>query len=625
MVVSHYNQYSRLPINLDEDGNWDGFSVESFYPKYSSTSDLMLALIPPPDEGGIPAFLKQFHLEDCLNEHQVRRLAIGEARLGKRLAEHLAVTIATQEDMHDVATWNIIKNVYERAKRSTALAEIDIDLQHSNELRAETLQHFSESLGAQLKLLRGYKLLTQEALGRRVDITSGQISDYELNKNRPDNAMLHKLADALEVDQGTRLLLFKTRFPEAFEQLNSADPVEQRTGKKALLGGGTLIGALLYHLREAKGISQSDVGQKIGVSSEQVSHYECGYDLPENITLHKFANALEVDSSLRRLLFEIRFPDETKGLSSADPESQRVARKAWLGGGTLVGAVLYRLRTDKGWSQDVLGEKVGISGTAVYRYEQGFGLPDRDILHKLADALETGESTRQLLDDTLTRKLKDIKHDVDKSHPAAEYTGVDDDVPLGVLLYRLRTEKGMSEKELGEKSGIGTAAVKRRERVYGFTENAVIHKWADALDVDGLTRTRMLERNAPDAYEKFKSSDATERRDARKAWLGGGTVLGSVLYHLRVREGLSQAELGDKIGVTRAQVSYYEQGNTVPDSEKMQKLMSVLHVPDCLPEGERGITQGSVNDIVARTRSDEARSWRQQIRGYNPLSSRGKK
>ena len=47
------------------------------------------------------------------------------------------------------------------------------------------------------------------------------------------------------------------------------------------------------------------------------------------------------------------------------------------------------------------------------------------------------------------------------------------------------------------------------------------------------------------------------------------------LYHLRTQKGLSQAELAEKVFVTRQAVSRWESGETTPNTETL-KLLSAL-------------------------------------------------
>ncbi|MBC7486054.1 MAG: helix-turn-helix transcriptional regulator [Cytophagaceae bacterium] len=47
---------------------------------------------------------------------------------------------------------------------------------------------------------------------------------------------------------------------------------------------------------------------------------------------------------------------------------------------------------------------------------------------------------------------------------------------------------------------------------------------------------------------------------------------------LREASGLTQEQLGHKVGVKKQQISYYENGTTVPPIEKLQKIADIFNV-----------------------------------------------
>lgn len=55
----------------------------------------------------------------------------------------------------------------------------------------------------------------------------------------------------------------------------------------------------------------------------------------------------------------------------------------------LIGKQIALLRTNKGFTQSELGERLGVSFQAVSKWERGETLPDVGILPELADVLET--------------------------------------------------------------------------------------------------------------------------------------------------------------------------------------------------------------------------------------------
>ena len=53
---------------------------------------------------------------------------------------------------------------------------------------------------------------------------------------------------------------------------------------------------------------------------------------------------------------------------------------------------------------------------------------------------------------------------------------------------------------------------------------------------------------------------------------------GQILKKLRLQEGLTQAQLADRLGITKAVVSYYELHERTPSPEILIKLAAVFHV-----------------------------------------------
>lgn len=78
---------------------------------------------------------------------------------------------------------------------------------------------------------------------------------------------------------------------------------------------------------------------------------------------------------------------------------------------------------------------------------------------------------------------------------------------------------------------------------------------------------------------------------------------GSTLKKLRLQSGMTQKQLADKIGLTKAVISYYELQERYPSPEVLVKLASIFHVStDSLLGLERANTVDlsglSDNDIL---------------------------
>ena len=55
--------------------------------------------------------------------------------------------------------------------------------------------------------------------------------------------------------------------------------------------------------------------------------------------------------------------------------------------------------------------------------------------------------------------------------------------------------------------------------------------------------------------------------------------IGTNIRNLRVASGMSQGQLAEKIGKTRAAVSQYESGTSIPRMGVIEQLSSIFHVP----------------------------------------------
>ena len=53
---------------------------------------------------------------------------------------------------------------------------------------------------------------------------------------------------------------------------------------------------------------------------------------------------------------------------------------------------------------------------------------------------------------------------------------------------------------------------------------------------------------------------------------------GNILKKLRLEEGMTQAQLADRLGVTKSVVSYYELHERMPSPEILIKLAAIFHV-----------------------------------------------
>ena len=93
---------------------------------------------------------------------------------------------------------------------------------------------------------------------------------------------------------------------------------------------------------------------------------------------------------------------------------------------------------------------------------------------------------------------------------------------------------------------------------------------------------------------------------------------GDRLKELRVQNGLTQKELGDRIGVTKSVVSYYELQERTPSPEVLVKLAAVFHVTS---DYLLGIEKRRSIDITGLDADDEkvVRMMIEQLRKKNGI------
>lgn len=78
------------------------------------------------------------------------------------------------------------------------------------------------------------------------------------------------------------------------------------------------------------------------------------------------------------------------------------------------------------------------------------------------------------------------------------------------------------------------------------------------------------------------------------------------LYQLRKKNGLTQADVAERLGISRQAVSRWEIGAAVPTVEKLKELSELYGVSlDCLMPGNSHIPDGGSQLINARNNKDE--------------------
>lgn len=455
--------------------------------------------------------------------------------------------------------------------------------------------------GMLLHHLRDEKDFTLEALGRRVGSSEGGIAGYEHGRSKPGVAMVHKLADALEVSSDTRWLLLETAGRDKAEL-------------EAITGGGSVFGMLLYHLREGNGLTQSELERRAGLSRETIGSYEQGRSMPGAAAAHKLADALEVNDDTRRLLLEAAdlSPQGWKSIKTLQRDNvttkaELIAMREELAAGLQAAGMngrealvwveenaigthreekgnrkylhaapwviermqqeaslvsmppdvrekpghemLLRLRESTGMSQMQLAKKANINSASIGNYEQGLARPDVWGLCRISEALNLDHEAHS----TLFAALRSGKTEMQAVAGS--------DSMLGAMVYHLRKDQHLSQGELAKKMQANIWDITKLEKEGTVTDVYVLHRLADALELKPETRWALY-------YMAGKGEEL-----GMEGMTGGcQTLLGAMLRGMREQNGLSLQDAAERTGVNRGSIHRYERGEYQPGQDKLEQL-----------------------------------------------------
>jgi len=129
-------------------------------------------------------------------------------------------------------------------------------------------------LGERIKQLRKERKLTQRELADKLGISHGSVALYETGDRKPDPEMINKIADFFDV---------------------TVDYLFGRTEhKREIVVDNIALPHRLKQLREQRKWTQSQLGEKLGVSSATINRYEKGIRHPDPEILMKLVDLFDV-------------------------------------------------------------------------------------------------------------------------------------------------------------------------------------------------------------------------------------------------------------------------------------------------------------------------------------------
>ena len=388
----------------------------------------------------------------------------------------------------------------------------------------DTLETGIRNCGNTIKELRTEAGMTQEELGKLLNVQNAAVSKYESGKIPLTGETLLKLSKIFNVS---------TDYLLGAEERAVMEPEENEPET----GTALKFGNRLRELRVSEGITQLQMAVILDTSKSNISKYEAGTVEPGMETINEIARFFEVTT-------DYLFGMET-------------------GGNTMIGGKIADLRKELGLNQEELAERLNVKQPTVANWELDRREPDLETVKKIASLF--GVTTDYLLG-----------------------LAKGGNTMLGKRINELRRASGMTQEEFGKKLGVIKQTVSSWENDLSEPNHAATVTIAKLF---GVTTDYLL--------------GAEE---------GGNTMLGKRINELRKSSGMTQEELGKKLGVVKSTISLWESDSSEPNHAATIALAKLFGVTtDYLlgAEGDAMGTEEKINEIAQRV-GRNIRSIREQ-------------
>ena len=200
----------------------------------------------------------------------------------------------------------------------------------------------STMIGGKIADLRKELELRQEEMAKKIGVSRSALSLYEIDRREPDLETVKKIASLFGVT--TDYLLGAEK------------------------GGNTMLGKRINELRRASGMTQEELGKKLGVVKSTISLWESDSSEPNHAATIALAKLFGVTTD-----YLLGAEGDTMGTEEKINEiTQRVGRN------------IRSIREQAGLSQDEFAEGFGVSAGAVGMWETGRREPDINMLIQIA-------------------------------------------------------------------------------------------------------------------------------------------------------------------------------------------------------------------------------------------------
>ena len=148
------------------------------------------------------------------------------------------------------------------------------------------------------------------------------------------------------------------------------------------------VGGMIKAARVAKGMSRVDLAKKLGVHESSVGYWERGAGWPDPAHHKKLSTLLNIPVE--------RLTPPTGPRAKGENNGQYSGKQPRSAAHAAIGKVIAAARVAKELSPQDVGDKLGISGNAVYGWEAGYWAPAAGVAPKLAKLLAVPVERLQL-------------------------------------------------------------------------------------------------------------------------------------------------------------------------------------------------------------------------------------
>lgn len=228
------------------------------------------------------------------------------------------------------------------------------------------------------------------------------------------------------------------------------------------------------------------------------------------------------------------------------------------------GIILARLRKKKGYSQDGLSRKLGLSLCPLRQWEKGERLPTEDNFLKILRVFGRNEvlieayyKARNSEGGSGTRAFRNLQGE-----------------SFGGRLRQLMTERELSANSLAGYLKVTTNMVRTWLMGQKLPCAGNFDKLFDLLGEDLVLVELYV------STQKFQRSWAILRNNQKKhkKCPGPRSAFCDMLRNERLKLHMSQADLGHELGISNSAVSLWESKGVLPDPPKFERLADILNL-----------------------------------------------